>query len=953
MIASLLPRRTSGFLKRCFRLIDAVSFSESIREIAENLNRRTSRITPAVHSLRSHPGGFIRAFQKRRMGMAEAYAHIAGEYDIQDYRKRLYALNMLMSFSSHAKTVSMPLNTARVQIELMKEAVKSTHNRRRQMEMISDFTIASYGHEAAIRRFLRELKRIETPESGKRLKDLDLGWDSHVHDNLSAGRKTPSQVILDGFIKGMSRLTLVYYDIPHRDILYEAMEAGEILGIHVNIAIEFSIGEKKQRRHYLFVPPALTYDSFLEYFDHNCRMLARFVDALEENKHRRRSVITEILNEFNKTHRLMINRGYPEQSIFSLEALKVEDVEKLVIRGQYSRNNLSELLFTRLTNVLKNRTFALKVRYEISKQLFRKGMITTWEMERIEAAYARGRETFTRLTPTDIKTDYFSPKLLVDFDSAFPGETEILRELKEAGGEITYSRPLEHGVAAAVKTLLRCHDHIDKIQLINMSESIDRDPTEIIQLCDFVDLLNNGSLRDTKRFISDLEISGIDDEMLRKAYEKFHAVPLLPVAASASTGWKPQAPGMGFIESSRLPQKSKKQFTRTHYRLPLPVSALVLGKGRRPAGGGPSENAEIYCLGKSGQFRPNRVGDEEEFEWIGWRRVWRYLNPTLKNVIRVGIGFLPAYLWIGPEYTFIWLGITFFRNVFVDLVALSGFRPKTWSFGNVNFDNTSQSLFWTGFSVPVLGTVKQGFDALWPWTPAGVVFEWAKFFFICVANGTYISAHNKIRQFDNRVIRANFFRSILAWPFSAVFAPVGNALMIPAIVQAKFWSDVVAAVIEGTGKFHQKIVLRKRDLKELLPLLRHSEKSARLTAMLDILFIWAKRQRGSTCLGRILRDTEGPMTAFWQKYFRRKPESTEKERSGLEYLPLLIDLFSPQKCHEDLARLLLTRCDSHEILVLTRLINTHLVPFHDWLVRLGKKRAPYESLGSQNPDTSE
>ncbi|MEZ4526787.1 MAG: hypothetical protein R2941_12775 [Desulfobacterales bacterium] len=322
----------------------------------------------------------------------------------------------------------------------------------------------------------------------------------------------------------------------------------------------------------------------------------------------------------------------------------------------------------------------------------------------------------------------------------------------------------------------------------------------------------------------------------------------------------------------------------------------------------------------------------------------------MKNILRISIGLIPAWLWVGPGYALLWFGITFFRNVFVDLVAFSGPSPRRWSVKDINFDNTSQSLFWTGFSVPVLGMVKEGFDLIWPFAPNTLFFEWTKFFFICIANGLYISTHNKIRRFDNRVIRANFFRSVLAWPFSALFAPVGNLLSVPSIVQAKFWSDMVAAVIEGIGKFGQKIVLRKRDFVEILPHLRSRDKDTRLTAMLDILYIWARRQRGQTGLADILK---GRKSSFFDLFHKKR--KTEKriwqppeKRTDLE---IMLDLYHPQRTQLELSHFIVEKYSPREAVVLTELLNMSLVSFHRWLKKMERRKAKTDSSETGNQKT--
>lgn len=925
-----------------YRIIDALSFNSNIRDLADSLSRKVELSEDATPDLISHPGGFTRAFRKRRMGIAESYIRIARELDRNNHCKRLHALKTLVELSFHAKTVSLPLNTARVQIEIMKEAVKNLENPRKQMEMIADFSLVSHGHEAVIREFLRKLRRVRVPEEGKALRDLDMGWDSHVHDNLSEGRKNPSQLVLDAFIKGMSRVTVAYYDISDRDIIFELMEAGRILGVDVSVGVEFSTGPARSRKHFMYLPPAKRVSEFFSFFDRHRETLSEFITGLEENRKRRQETITTILENFNRTHRVRLNEGYPEDCIFSLRPIRVEDLEKRVPHGQYSRNHLGELICSAFKSVLRHRVLALKVQYEVSGQLFERGEMSDWELERIHAACHAVRAQYTSLTPDDIRLAYLSEKNIMDYDSAFPSEAAILPSLSAAGGQVVYHCPLEQGLAGAISTVIRAHPYVDKIELINMRDSAMRNPSEIIGLSRFVNLVNNCGLAELRKFTEDCSPEVADEAILSKALDRYHEMPLIPLAGSASTGRKPYVPGMGFIRESDIPLLSRKHFIRSHYRLPSPVSGLITTEGKGPPRGAKATRPEyeIFSLGQSGSFKPNLIGDEEIIEPIGPARMWRYLNPGLKNILRVLIGLIPAYLWIGPVFTLIWFGITFFRNVFADLIALSGRRLGAWSYRNINFDNATQSLFWTGFSVPILGLVKQGFDLAWPLAHAGPVFECSKFFAICIANGVYIASHNKIRNFDHRVILVNFFRSILAWPFASLFSPIGNLLMIPSIVQAKFWSDVVAAVIEGGGKYRQEIVLRTRDLKEILPLLSAGDKSVRLTAMLDILYIWARRRRGRTALLRLLcphrkeRESESPGETD-------APElaSDEIRHSHATMSDELVQLFNPHHSEAELSRFILRKYSKHEVLILMELLSANLVSFHRWLKKIRKRYA--------------
>jgi len=245
-------------------------------------------------------------------------------------------------------------------------------------------------------------------------------------------------------------------------------------------------------------------------------------------------------------------------------------------------------------------------------------------------------------------------------------------------------------------------------------------------------------------------------------------------------------------------------------------------------------------MGKVSEAIVNRLGDDDDPDAapVPLDRAVRYLSPALKNLAYAAVGLAVAWRFIGPGYACLWLGITGLRNAMADLIAYRGARIKQWSLGSVNFDNIARSLFWTGFSVPILGFVKERFDSLWPLAASGLGYAAAKFFFISFANGLYLASHNKLRGFDEKVIRANLFRSVLAWPFATLFSPLGNLAGIPSIVQTKIWSDAGAGFIEGGGKYLQTVRLRRRDVGEIVPRILEGKREERCVAVLDLLFLF-------------------------------------------------------------------------------------------------------------------
>ncbi|NJL60417.1 MAG: hypothetical protein HC887_13065 [Desulfobacteraceae bacterium] len=189
--------------------------------------------------------------------------------------------------------------------------------------------------------------------------------------------------------------------------MLEAIEAGKILGVDVGVGIEFSVGPKCLRKHFMYLPR----DSFFEDFDQYCRELSVFAAGLEENRRRRQMTIAAILETFNNTYRKRLNDGYREGSIFALKPLKTDDLQKLVPHGQYSRVHLNELLYVNFRETLKRRVMVLRVQHEIFRQLYLKGKVSDWESEQIEQGYLDTRHQYTFLSPDELGTAYFREKI--------------------------------------------------------------------------------------------------------------------------------------------------------------------------------------------------------------------------------------------------------------------------------------------------------------------------------------------------------------------------------------------------------------------------------------------------------------------------------------------------------------------------------------------------------------
>ncbi len=277
------------------------------------------------------------------------------------------------------------------------------------------------------------------------------------------------------------------------------------------------------------------------------------------------------------------------------------------------------------------------------------------------------------------------------------------------------------------------------------------------------------------------------------------------------------------------------------------------------------------------------------------------------------IGFIPAFLAFSLRYdwwvlkfggAFIWFGITGVRNIVQSVLGGGGLRSSPllgWQ-DYISWERISDSLLYTGFSVPLLDWVVKTLvldNSLGITTATNPTALYA---IMAISNGIYLSCHNAFRGFPKTVIAGNFFRSVFSIPIAIVFnAVIGGILSAAGIsgidgilqkwaaVISKAASDFVAGVIEGAADRYRNIHLRLRDYRDKLTQLLEAYTSLEmlfpdkkvmetLSAMdksmsgdakdleltmiihaLDLLFFWNYQPRGRTALimlARSLSDEE-------------------------------------------------------------------------------------------------
>jgi len=253
-------------------------------------------------------------------------------------------------------------------------------------------------------------------------------------------------------------------------------------------------------------------------------------------------------------------------------------------------------------------------------------------------------------------------------------------------------------------------------------------------------------------------------------------------------------------------------------------------------------------------------------------------------------------LWSG-------FGITFVRNVCVDLVQRRGRTHETgrWetSFSRIRPNLCSGQVF----SVPLLTFVKVRVEDVFLFTSISQTTLPSRsfaFFGSVLRNGAYIAGHNRLRRFDEKVIKANFFRSVLclascdALLLSGRFH-YGSLRRFRPSSGLTLWPSL----IEGTGKSSSRFIFEeeissKSCLNSFLKTGRNGRPPCSTT-----LYIWGKRTKGKASLRQVLQKPVSRLRNLSQPGQRSPILMNEKEspvHTGADYATKLKELFLRMGC---------------------------------------------------------
>lgn len=684
-----------------------------------------------------HPRGIKEMAATKGLRIAYAIIHLLGSLEAGRARDRLASLRSLRDEVLNAAESSLRKNTARVLLQIMKELVRCQDDQERQLELAHDFRMALSGKPRFIRAQLRRYHLVEMPEEWNQ-----LAFDDHVHDANTKGRKSPTHLIMDAWIKGIRQLTVIYYNFVRPEVVAELLEAAETMEVSVRIGIEFRARYAERYAKIIWTPAGFAERQDLLNFLTKPSVTA-FMERGAEVSHFFGDYVIAVLHRFNAKHRACFAAEY------GVEPPLLDEKEFLdfVGTGQLSVMHLGRFIFNQV----------LPAAEQLRASLLPQCSLADADRKVIDNAL----EKLNELDPEIIIDNYLDPSKNLDIPDPGTvadgievpellklGVDELVTELNNLHFRNRITINLANLKSEDVLILLfDCHGAVTHLEIYNLRNAElgkSHDNEEIVEL---QHILNTGNVVRVKRYIRRL-LKRLDTESAattgpapftpqaqahaakrEKLEQILHDIPSLlafyknrPLRSCMGTdsvGESFRHHGMGLVVKDTLPDRGQNQINGSsrgaRNTLPVAVAAYprvsyipehvsphaeYIYRGLRKIPGlqyfgrrhkvewerqryyaAKPEQGNVYTLG--GVKAPDTVITNCKTQAAKPRlcpHSWNHLNSRTKNGLKILMGFIPAAL-------------SFYLTK--DWWLLAYFGPLIW-FGITGLRNIIQSVLGCG-----------------------------------------------------------------------------------------------------------------------------------------------------------------------------------------------------------------------------------------------------------------
>ncbi len=817
------------------------------------LREPVRRKLKGLFSAQLHPNGINEMAATKDLRIAHAVIHLLDSLQAGRAEDRLAALRAVRDEVLHCAQTPFRNNTGRVLVQTMKELVRAHGDSRRQLELAHDFRLASTGKPRMVRKLLFRYHLLEMPEDWSQ-----YAFDHHLHDANTKGRKFPTHLILDAWIKGIRSLTVIHYNYVTPEAAAELLNAGEIMGIKVRVGVEFSARWHDRYVQLIWTPRgfegAADFLAFLEQ-----PAVSRLMEAGRQVSEHRQKQVLKALDD--------LARHLPG------EPDRPED---------YARRKFMDYVGSGQASLFHLTHFLREVLLPQLPQAEAPATGAATFAELAEGAIAQAERAVNQ--PQDEAAPDL-PRLL----TLSPCEVSNSLGGLRVGSRITLNLT-DLTAAEVLELLFECQGAVTHLEVFNLKDYVGGRADNIYAINELQRALNSGNVIVLKRVITGIiaEVerqaapeAAVQGKRLRRVLrhisslrDYYRQTPLKSRVGSDSTGRSASSPGMGLAVRDSLPRRVRRRLDRGG-ELYWPAMPVHVGLKKRlvyrePAQDHPQAQrlwrragrwmgltglgwtktldwSQDYLLIKPGAKGNlvslggglHRLAKPDTGRAAGERQSlsWDHLNSGLKNGLKVLIGFIPAALtfalsrdwwllaWFGAP---IWLAITGMRNVLQSVLGGGGVRRSPvlgWK-NYVKWGRLADSLLFTGFSVPLLDWLVKTVvldEGLGINTTSSPHLLYAV---MAVVNGTYLSTHNALRGLPRAAVVGNIFRSVLSiplaiacnWALGLLLTDLGVAgvdamLQQWAAIISKASSDSVAGFIEGYADRLENLRMRAWDYK--------------------------------------------------------------------------------------------------------------------------------------------
>ena len=817
-------------------------------------------------------------------GIRIAYAafNLLGSLESDEVNERLRALSALKNEVMATSKTTLRNNRARVLIQIAKEIIRSGNDEQKQLRLAHDFRSVSFGKSSFIREQLKKYHLLEMPEEWNQ-----LTFDDRVHDANSKGRKSASHLVMDAWIKGIRRLRVVYYGFLSPEVATELYSAAQILDIKVEFGIEFRALVRNRYVKFVWTPKNIIDQNDIAEFFENAKVqeLMQFGKASQKVH---AEYIRLVTAKFNSVHRQSIELEV------GVKLPKIDYTEFLSSLNSVTPTltHLGKYIHEISLPYFKQRVKELAAVYILA---------STEEKSRIDkqvdSINLLDPDTITiRYLSPQANSDLPNPDKPTatknSNESAIFSPDELTAKLLKASPSSRITLILENmELEDVVELVYDCKGRITHFELINLKNTTEELFPNRVPFNKLLQALNTGNSIGLKKIVRScvekLKKSQNPDknEQLEKFIDIQHHIDNLKNSykhrklntkiGSGSTGGSLRAIGMGFAVAETLPPQARKEIKENPDRKCLPVSANIsliikytsqrnipllsnnfinhvkdafllreilhrkekkweISNYRIEHG----QCGNISPLGGLSQNTGNGLSLIRQKPDTDNKTEPQYINSALKNILKIIIGFIPAFLtfyltkdwwvlaWLGG---LIWFSITGFRNIIQSILGGGGLKRSPYLVWRdfINWNRIADSLLFTGFSVPLLdwlckSMVLDGLFDINVTTNPTMLYT-----IMAITNGIYITSHNIIRELPKEAAFGNFFRSIISIPIAIVFSYTISALLyicgVPEIdmviqqwaaVISKLASDFAAGFLEGMADRRENITARSWDYEE-------------------------------------------------------------------------------------------------------------------------------------------